>query len=91
MVQQLQIQTGMAARGSLVSSGSISEGQINIHKPKRMKLVNLGHWELEAHILTRETSHKTNTAAAAESSEKAQRCLPAFSHLVLSNSDISFM
>lgn len=44
------IQTVMAARGGPASPGSISEGQIKIHKPKRMKLVSLGHWELEAHI-----------------------------------------
>lgn len=78
MVQQLLIQTGMAARGSLVSSGSISEGQINIHKPKRMKLVSLGHWELEAHIAAQE---KPATRPTQQLLLKAQRRLRgAFQH-----------
>ena len=44
----------MAERGSLVSSGSISEGQIKIHKPKRIKFIHLGHSELEAHSAAQE-------------------------------------
>lgn len=77
----------MVARGSSTSPGSISEGQIKIHKPKRMKLVSLGDWELEAHTAAQE---KPATRPAQQLLLKAQRCLPAFSHLALSNSDISF-
>lgn len=39
----------------------------------------------------RAASHKINTAAAAESPVEADRYLPSFSHLVLSNSDVSSM
>lgn len=63
----------MAARGSSASPGSISEVQIKIHKPKRIKLLSLGHWELEAHKRSQPHDH---TAAAAESSEVPPSILP---------------